>query len=222
MSTVSRPLVSVITPTWQRHDVLLSRCLPSVQAQNWPHEHVVVSDGPDAELRSTAWPASVRYSELPDHDPVRHWGHRARRHGLELARGEFIAYLDDDDYWEPGHLRVLAGALTADTDAGFAFSRALVHTAAGAVRIGDGRPAHGRVLSSMIMHRRRVLDIASWEAAHPAEDWLLVQAWLEVGVPYVSADAVTVHHCPSDLPDRVLLASNPPPELKADRWHDVG
>ena len=46
-----KPLVSVITPTWLRHDWLLHRCMPSVQGQTYPHiEHIIVSDGPDPEL----------------------------------------------------------------------------------------------------------------------------------------------------------------------------
>ena len=45
------PLVSVITPTWQRHALLLDRCIPSVAAQDYPNvDHVVVSDGPDPAL----------------------------------------------------------------------------------------------------------------------------------------------------------------------------
>jgi cellulose synthase/poly-beta-1,6-N-acetylglucosamine synthase-like glycosyltransferase len=41
------PLVSIITPTWKRRDLLVKRALPSVAAQDYPNiEHVVVSDGP--------------------------------------------------------------------------------------------------------------------------------------------------------------------------------
>lgn len=205
------PLVSVVTPTWRRHSVLLTRCVPSVQAQQWPFEHLVVSDGPDPVLRAYPWPASVRFSEVPVHHLEPHWGHWARLAALELARGEFIAYLDDDDCWEPGHLRALAGALLAEPEADFAFSRALVHLETQVVRIGDGRPSHGRVQSSMLMHRRSLLTTATWECAHPAEDWLLVQAWLQSGAEYASVDEVTVHHYPSVSGDRVL-AAGPPPE----------
>lgn len=210
------PLVSVITPSWQRHSTLLGRCVPSVKAQQWPCEHVIVSDGPDQVLAAIDWPAHIKYSELPGHDPKRHWGHLARLRGLELARGEFIAYLDDDDCWEPRHLEVLAKALINEPDAGFGFSRALVHMTSGVVRIGDGRPAHGRVQSSMLMHRRWVLKTATWEQAHPAEDWLLVQSWLEAGIPYTSAGEVTVHHYPSVPldPAECVLATGPPPEVK--------
>ncbi len=205
--------VSVVTATWQRNDVLLGRCVPSVLVQDWPHEHIIVSDGPDEHLADFAWPSSVRYEQLPVHEPGRHWGHLARARALELACGDFIAYLDDDDAWEPEHLRVLARALLADDEAGFVFSRALVHLTSGVVRIGDGRPAHGRVQTSMLMHRREVLEVAGWGLAHPAEDWELVRSWLDAGIGYVSADAVTVHHYPSVPADpaNVSIVSFTPP-----------
>ena len=60
------PTVSVITPTWQRHDLLLNRCVPSVAAQDHPAvEHVIVSDGPDPDLRGKlAGLPGVRFEEL--------------------------------------------------------------------------------------------------------------------------------------------------------------
>jgi len=69
------PRVSVITPTWQRHDLLLSRTVPSVQAQRYPSvEHIIVSDGPDPELKdklAQPWTDGWRnlwYHELSVHD----------------------------------------------------------------------------------------------------------------------------------------------------------
>jgi hypothetical protein len=210
-----RPLVSVITPTWQRHDTLLHKCLPTVQAQQVPHEHIIISDGPDLMLSQYNWPDSVRYVELTQHDSEKHWGHHARPYGLNIARGDFIAYLDDDDLWEPNHLQVLISALLEDEEAQFAYTRAEVHMTKGTVRIGDGPPAHGRVQTSMLMHRRELLDTASWGPAHPAEDWELVLSWLKAGVKYASVDALTVHYHPSVPvdPEKNVLVTFSPPEL---------
>ena len=48
MST--RPLVSVVTGTWQRHDLLME-AIANVRSQTYPNiEHVIVSDGPDQAL----------------------------------------------------------------------------------------------------------------------------------------------------------------------------
>lgn len=199
------PLVSVVTATWQRHELLLDRCIPAVAAQDWPAvEHVVVSDGPDARLQRLIAGQAARetrlvYAELPAHGTARHWGGPARRHGIKVARGNLIAYLDDDDSWGPSHISVLVAALRADPAAGFAFSRADAHLPDGrTARIGDGRLAHGRILTSMILHRREVLEAATW--AHddsPHEDWLLVAGWLAAGIRCVSVDAVTCDYYPA-------------------------
>ena len=125
------PLISVITPTWQRHDLLLDRCIPSVAAQDYPAvQHVIVSDGPDNVLAGKIAGRScgaVVWDALPAHDPAARWGHWARLRGLELATGEYIAYLDDDNAFRPGHLAKLAAALDADPSAGFAYSQLMLH-----------------------------------------------------------------------------------------------
>ncbi len=203
------PLISVVTATWQRHNLLLSRCLPSVQAQEYPAvEHVVVSDGPDAALARTL----PGLHQLGVHDDAARFGHRARMHGIRLARGEFIAYLDDDDSWRPSHLRVLMDALQ-QAGAGFAYSRVIMHTPGGLVRIGDGPPAQGRILpSSGMLHRREILATSTWQDEPGAPDWQLVRRWLEAGVTYVSVDAETVDYFPAstDFRNAVPVAYRPP------------
>jgi glycosyltransferase involved in cell wall biosynthesis len=49
-----RPLVSIITPTWQRPD-LMRGCIENVRAQSYrPLEHVIISDGPERETARVA------------------------------------------------------------------------------------------------------------------------------------------------------------------------
>lgn len=196
------PLVSVITPTWQRHPLLFGRCIPSVQAQDHPAvEHVIVSDGPDPELReelaALALPG-VRFEELPEHDPAARWGHWARLRGIELAKGEYITYNDDDDALRPEHCRVLAGTLDAHPEAGFAYSRMIMHVqGGGSCRIGTDPPGYGQIGVPALMHRRALLDVATWEQSEPTIDWDLVSRWLDAGTGYVMADADTVDIWPS-------------------------
>lgn len=189
--------ISVVTPTWRRNDLLLERCIPSVRAQTHPAvEHIIVSDGPDEELRRRIEALPVRFSELPEHDDGSYYGHRARMRGIELAESEFIAYIDDDDAWRPDHLSVLMSALE-QTGAPWAYSRCAVHLARGDVRIGDGPLAHGRIIPSlMILHRREVLKIQGWVNDPGAPDWNLVRSWLDAGLEPVSADVVTCDYYP--------------------------
>lgn len=94
----SAPTVSVIIPTYA-HSAYIAQTLESVFRQTFDdYEVVVVNDGSpdDAGRRLMRWIDSgrIRYVEQPHSGPA-----AARNHGLSLAKGEFIAFLDDDDLW---------------------------------------------------------------------------------------------------------------------------
>lgn len=186
------PLVSVITPTWQRHKLLLNHCIPSVQAQTYTNvEHIVVSDGPDPQLRELL-PDSVRYAELDHWDPEVRWGVRARLLGIEMARGQIIAYLDDDNMFRPDHLTVLVQALRGDPFADFAYSRMFVHR--GGYEVGAEPPVFGQIDTSLLVHRRHLLDLATWRNSLPTIDWDLVLRWLVQGARWVFVSRITVDY----------------------------
>lgn len=92
---------------------------------------------------------------------------------------------------------MLAAALDENPDAGFAVSRMVSHGPGGESVIGDGGLACGNVGTPMIMHRRWPLDVAAWDHTSQFEDWDLVWAWMQAGVPYVRVDAETADVWPS-------------------------
>jgi glycosyltransferase involved in cell wall biosynthesis len=193
---VAGPLVSVVTPTWQRRDQVLNRCIPSVLAQTWAHvEHIVVSDGPDPDLETQAGSVAsdrVRFSFLPEHDPQARWGHWARLAGIDLAKGDFIAYLDDDNAFRPNHLEAVVTAME-ETGADFGYGIALFQGRGEPYPVGAQRPSYGQIDTSVIVHRRELLERGTWEPSLPTIDWDLVERWLAAGatwafVPYVTVD----------------------------------
>lgn len=193
-------LVSVITPTWLRHRLLLERAIPSVVAQTYPDvEHIVCSDGPDTILGRKLRHQPVTYLQLPAHDShTMNFGSRARNHALARARGEYIAYLDDDNAWRPDHLALLVKALDDNPRAGFAYSRMLTHPQ-GQV-IGTDPPRYGGIDTSLIAHRRELFDIARWPKPSQitfdqhAPDWEIVAGWLRAGTQWVHVPEVTVDY----------------------------
>jgi|GEM_PF-3529358 len=104
---MNTPLISVIIPTFNRPD-LLQRAIRSVQQQSYPQvEIVVVNDaGSPVEALLHDWDAgrnqilSIRSAKNLGRGGVRNLG-------LKLAHGQYIAYLDDDDYYYPEHLATL-------------------------------------------------------------------------------------------------------------------
>lgn len=199
------PLVSIVTPTWRRHDLLLERCIPSVWAQSYPNvEHIVVSDGPDPELANKLFPPvrvgqrSRWFTSLSEHEEGRHWGHFARLLGIELASGELVGYCDDDDSLRPKHVELLVSALAEHPEAGWAYSWMDSHNNTGGVTtIGQGEPSIGNIGTPMIMHRRSVLEHGTWGPASDFEDWELVNKWIHVGIPYARVEETTVDVWPS-------------------------
>jgi glycosyltransferase involved in cell wall biosynthesis len=94
------PRVSVIIPTHDRA-VLVRRAVDSVLCQTYSSiEVIVVIDGPSAStqavLASIADPRLIILA-LPEQVG----GSNARNAGAFAARGEWLAFLDDDDEWLP-------------------------------------------------------------------------------------------------------------------------
>lgn len=209
------PLVSLITPTWQRHGLLNERCIPSVQGQSYPNvEHVIVSDGPDDELATqfkSALPPEVCqdirqgrrfpvwFHALAEHQDGIHWGTAGRLAGIELAAGDFIGYVDDDDELRPEHCELLVQALIDHPEAGWARSLMISHQGEGAglTTIGHGEPSCGNIGTPMIMHRREILEHGTWGPPSAFEDWELVNRWVHAGISHVKVDVVTVDVYPS-------------------------
>ena len=189
--------VSVITPTWNRHDFVRTRAIASVQAQTYRDvEHVVVSDGPDPVLRALMADYPVTYLECRHHDghPM-NFGSAARNRGLMAITGDVVAYLDDDNEWRPDHLDLLVKALD-DSGADFAYSAMLTHPQ-GTV-IGLGPPRYGGIDTSMLMHRAGLST--RWPRPgqikddQHAPDWWVVLQWLCAGATWTSVPKVTVDY----------------------------
>ena len=107
---MSAPAVSVIIPTY-RHAAYIEETLASAFAQTFrDFEVIVVNDGsPDdtaARLQPLAQTGRIRYFEQANAGQA-----AARNRGLAEARGDFVAYLDDDDLWPPDKLAWQVAAL---------------------------------------------------------------------------------------------------------------
>lgn len=116
-------MISVVIPTYNRAELLMGRALPSVLRQTVEsQEIIVVGDGTDDETdRQMAdlmrFHENIRYWNLLHFDyPEDHekawglYGLAALNHGLDMATGEWIAVLGDDDEFTPDHHEVLLAA----------------------------------------------------------------------------------------------------------------
>ena len=99
-----RPLITIVIPTFNRRELVL-KALASVFAQTYrPIEVVVVddcsTDGTTKHLSDCDLPEPVRVVTFRSNRGPS----AARNAGIDLATGEYIAFLDSDDWWLPHKL----------------------------------------------------------------------------------------------------------------------
>jgi glycosyltransferase involved in cell wall biosynthesis len=108
-------MISITIPAYNGAEFLDS-ALASIEAQQFEDSEVLlVDDGCPVELKP---PPFVRCFRQPHRGPS-----AARNRGIRESRGEFLAFLDVDDMWTPGHLARCHAALLAHPEAGIAQGR---------------------------------------------------------------------------------------------------
>lgn len=97
------PLISAIITTHNRLD-LLKRAVESVFAQSYPNiELIVVDDGStDGTEEWSRTQNKIRYLRIPKGESK--GGNYARNLGIKNSTGQYVAFLDDDDYWLPNKI----------------------------------------------------------------------------------------------------------------------
>ena len=116
-------MVSVVIPTHNRAD-LLPRAIKSVQAQTVADlEILVVSDGSTDNTKEIVEALAKTDSRirLIENFPAQ-GGNVARNTGIEAAKGEYVAFLDDDDEWMPEKLEKQLQIMQQDPSVGLVYT----------------------------------------------------------------------------------------------------
>jgi GT2 family glycosyltransferase/tetratricopeptide (TPR) repeat protein len=104
------PKVSVIVPTYNRPDRLRT-ALASLAAQTYQDFEIIVVNDAGCDVSSVVAGCSNRHRITTIvHDRNRGLA-AARNSGIRVAKGTYIAYLDDDDRYLPNHLETLVSYL---------------------------------------------------------------------------------------------------------------
>ena len=112
---MNNPLVSVVLPLYNGKDFITSS-IASVLSQSYgPLELLVVNDG-----------SSDNSADLVPTDPRIRLFHRqnsgvaaSRNFGIGQAKGSYIAFIDQDDYWYPDKLELQMQVLLNDPEPGY-------------------------------------------------------------------------------------------------------
>ena len=130
------PSVSIVLPTRNR-PAELAQAIACVGRQSHPElELILVRDGgsPLTEEVRRAIDRLEFPTQLIERDDPPEGAGLARNHGVRSARADAIAFLDDDDLWEPGHVGRLAAALDKDAQADVIYADAWISDVASGAR----------------------------------------------------------------------------------------
>ena len=109
---MTNPLISVVMPCYNAAPYLTQAVESALQQSYGNVELILVDDGStDASPRVAATLAAQYSGRVTLLHTPRLGPYPARNLGLQKARGEFIAFLDADDWWEPTALEKLHAAL---------------------------------------------------------------------------------------------------------------
>jgi len=174
--TDKNPLVSVIVPVYNGGRYLRA-ALESVFAQTYrPIEVIVVDDGStdDSGTIAQSFP-EVRYIHQTNQGVA-----AARNNGIEAARGEFFAFLDQDDLWTTDKLRVQVDYFLNHPDVGYTLTQQKFFLEPGATVPAWFRKelfdsVHtGWVLGTMLVRRTAFEQIGNFATGYSAasdSDW---------------------------------------------------
>lgn len=119
-------IVSIIMPVHNRADTLQS-AIDSVLKQTYKNfELIIIDDGSNdgtTELLESISNTKIKIIKNKTCQGVSH----ARNRGLGVAKGEYIAYLDSDNTWEPGYIAAMVGAFNEIPDADAVYGGQLLY-----------------------------------------------------------------------------------------------
>lgn len=112
---MNNPAVSVVVPTYN-HAKFLRAAIQSVLDQTFSDWEMVIvnnySEDETEEVVASFADSRIHLVNFRNHGVIA----ASRNHGIGLARGEFIAFLDSDDVWYPEKLERCMDALAAGAD----------------------------------------------------------------------------------------------------------
>ena len=216
---MSRKLVSLVTGTYNRHDLLLE-AIENVRQQTYrPLEHVIVADGPDETVRDIfkrgenervngIHDVPIRFAELGFHSSSLLTDSISAAPFMVaqlLARGEYQMWLADDERMlVPDHIETLVNLLE-QYDADFAYPKVEMTWPDSDRRmvIGMNPPRNGQV--THMLYRRDALDKGALFRTHVGSgtDWDAFARLMASGCRWVFNPHVTLTH----QVDKVLVGA---------------
>lgn len=189
--------VLICLPTYHSVPEWLDRAVQSIQSQTYPYfDCFIVKDACSKceinclecdncnntsstckyiESKDTRF----KYFKLPMHCSGAGWG--PRNFAILNSNNNLIAYLDDDNWYEPDHIQCLIDSIKEkDSDMAYTGTRIIDKDNTVTERIHNDLPKQGYIDTSEMMHKRWLIDkYGGWRYVKKCNDWDLVSRWGE-------------------------------------------
>jgi glycosyltransferase involved in cell wall biosynthesis len=192
-AATQNPLVSVVVITYNTAEYV-AHAIESVLEQTWKNlELIVVDDGSTDETPQVVGRFAdhrLKYVRQENQGP-----NAARNRGIRESRGEFVAFLDSDDWWLPDKICRQVSVAVANSKAGLVYSLAVSVDVSGKENARTESIVTGRVVDQLLlgqciagsassaMVRRKTIDtVGTFDASlHYAEDW---EYWIRIAAEF--------------------------------------
>jgi glycosyltransferase involved in cell wall biosynthesis len=203
--------ILICLPTFHSELFWLERAIKSIQSQTYENfDCYIVKDSCNKLkipcLEGENCKESINYCELTCSKDKRFkffnlpincggagWG--PRNFAIMNTKNNLIAYLDDDNWYEPEHLRLLLDALTNNgADMAYTGSR-IINTDNKVIhkRIHPYLPKQGYIDTSEILHKRFLFEkYGGWQWVPKGNDWDIVSRWIP-NLKWAHTNQITVN-----------------------------
>ena len=144
----NNPLISIVIPYYNRPEKLI-RCVESIKHQSYKNYEIIIVD----DCSKTIFPdLDCEYQYLKN--KTNRGPGASRNAGLNAAKGEFIAFLDSDDYWLKDFLLLTLNMLKKNINLAFVYAKAKTFDKDGESSKRD-RSSYGKsILPNILINKR--------------------------------------------------------------------
>ncbi|MAE22112.1 MAG: hypothetical protein CMK92_06745 [Pseudomonas sp.] len=187
-----KPLVSVVIPTYNRPEHLIRACEAVLGQTYEPIEIVVVNDNSDADYSGVVAElgARITYVERSENGG----GAAARNTGIQVARGEYVAFLDDDDDWHPDKIALQISSMNRECQAshcGYRLMSSFKTRVEPSTKITKEDLRENNKLAStsgLIVHKSILINHQFDETLKRSQDWdIYIRIAMDTNFSYVRA-----------------------------------
>ena len=144
-----------------------------------------------------------------DNPPSRRWGNDQRNAAMKRAQGDYLAFIDDDDYYIKGHREIMEKAIKENPDKPILFR---IEYPNGRIIWNKKEITPGNISTQMILVPNNPEMLYNWKDGRNMADFIFVDHWKWLDEEIVWREEIIGlmgHDDEANIMKREVSASNP-------------